>query len=186
MTDTASRFSTHASDFASFLDGADGGWDAPTPCEGWTVRDVVSHLIESERDFLAQHDIDLPPAPDLSDPAAAWRSHATVVTDALATDGVSEREFEGYFGPTTIGATMADFYGWDVRIHGSDVARATGQEWTVDEATADELLADVETWGDALYAEGICAPAVPVGPDASPTDRVLATLGRDPAWRPPN
>ena len=34
------------------------------------------------------------------------------------------------------------------------------------------------------YSEGICAPAVPVSEDASPTDRLLARLGRDPHWRP--
>ena len=39
---------------------------------------------------------------------------------------MAAREYDGYFGRTTIAATVADFYGWDLVVHGSDVARATG------------------------------------------------------------
>ena len=61
---------------------------------------------------------------------AAQRAHVTSVLEA---DGVAAREYDGYFGRTTIAATVADFYGWDLVVHGSDVARATGQEWSVSE-----------------------------------------------------
>ena len=98
--------------------------------------------------------------------------------------GVAEREYDGYFGRTTIGGTLADFYGWDLVVHGSDVARATGQAWEISDAEASELLATADGWGDALYSEGICADAVPVPDDASATDRMLGRLGRDPRWQP--
>ena len=42
----------------------------------------------------------------------------------------------------------------------------------------------VEGRYDALYSEGICEDPVPVAADASPTERLLARLGRDPHWRP--
>ena len=80
--------------------------------------------------------------------------------------------------------TMADFYGWDLVVHGSDVARATGQEWSVSDAEAADLHATADGWGPALHSEGVCADAVEVGPDASVTDRLLARLGRDPGWQP--
>jgi uncharacterized protein (TIGR03086 family) len=122
--------------------------------------------------------------PDGSDPAAAWRAHAATVAGVLAQDGVAEREYDGYFGRTTIAATMADFYGWDLVVHGSDVARATGQDWSVSEAEAASLHATADGWGDALHSEGVCADPVAVPDDASTTDRLLARLGRDPGWRP--
>lgn len=185
MTENAQTFAERADQFATILDLADQQWDAPTPCEGWTVRDVVVHVIDTEREFLGRHDLSVGPRPELDDPVGAWLAHAARVTDTLRTDGVAEREFDGYFGRTTIGATMTDFYGWDLVIHGSDIARATGQPWSVTDAAAEAMHADADSWGEALYSEGVCASAIPVPDDASATDRLLARLGRDPKWCDP-
>jgi len=183
MTETAQTFTGRADDFAAILDRAVPRWDAPTPCEEWAVRDVVGHVIETERDFLERHDLDAGPGPDLDDPVGSWRTHAAHVADVLSREGVAEREFDGYFGRTTIGATVRDFYGWDLVVHGSDIARATGQPWSLTDAEAEALHTNADGWGDALYSEGVCSGAVPVPDDASATDRLLARLGRDPEWR---
>ncbi|PUA80404.1 TIGR03086 family metal-binding protein [Nocardioides currus] len=186
MTETADKFMQRADAFGAILDRVDGAgeqpWDAPTPCDDWSVRDVVEHAIETERDFLTRQDLEPGPAPDLGDLPAAWRRHAAGVAEVLGRDGVAEREYDGYFGRTTIADTMADFYGWDLVIHGSDVARATGQPWSISEEEAASLHATADSWGDALYSEGVCTAAVPVPDDASATDRLLARLGRDPQW----
>lgn len=184
MTPTAQMFTDRADAFAAILDASDSRWDAPTPCDGWSVRDVVLHVIDTERDFLARHDLDPGPVADLADLPAAWRAHCAAVTDVLGREGVAEREYDGYFGRTTIAATMADFYGWDLVIHGSDAARATGQPWSISDEEAASLHATADGWGDALHSEGVCGAAVPVPDDASATDRLLARLGRDPGWRP--
>lgn len=184
MTDTAQRFIERADALAAILDSSDQQWDAPTPCEGWTVRDVVAHAIDTERDFLERQGFEPGPAPDLADPASAWRDHAKAVAEILGQPGVAEREYDGYFGRTTIAATMADFYGWDLVIHGSDVARATGQPWSISDDEATDLHATADGWGDALYSEGVCTSPVSVPDDASTTDRFLARLGRDPEWQP--
>jgi uncharacterized protein (TIGR03086 family) len=184
-------FQQRADRFTQVLDAVDasgGRWDAPSPCEGWSARDVVGHVLGTQRAFLELHglsqDLGAGPDTDLTDPAAAWRAQRAHVTSVLAADGVADREYDGYFGPTTIAATMADFYGWDLVVHGSDVARATGQEWSVSETEAADLHATADGWGPALHSEGVCADAVAVGADASVTDRLLARLGRDPRWEP--
>ena len=177
-------YRSRADRFGQILAHAGGRWDAPTPCEDWTVADVVSHVITTERDFLARHELASGDAPT-GDPLRAWRAHATDTLAAIEADGVADTAFDGYFGHTTIGATLADFYGWDLVIHGWDVARATGQ---LDPITDDEAVGlDVasEAWGPALYSEGICGPAVPVAEDAGARDRLLGKLGRDPGWTPP-
>lgn len=184
MTDTARTFSNRAAELAAILDAAHQQWEAPTPCEGWTVRDVVQHVIETERDFLTGQGLETGSAPDLADPSRAWATHAAAVSEVLGREGVAEREYDGYFGRTTIAATMADFYGWDIVVHGSDIARATGQRWSISEEEAADLHATADGWGGALYSEGICAGAVPIPDDASPTERLLARLGRDPGWQP--
>lgn len=178
FTDRADRFTT-------ILEGAERAWDAPTPCEGWAVRDVVAHVIDTQREFLTRQGLEAGPVPDPADPLGAWRAHRARATDALVADGVAGRAYDGYFGPTTIGETMADFYGWDLVVHGGDVARATGQPWSVTDEEAEALLLTADGWGDALYGEGICAPTVDVPDGASATDRLLGRLGRDPHWQPP-
>lgn len=184
MTETAQKFIERADAFTAILDAVDEQWDAPTPCDGWTVRDVVVHAVETERDFLSRQGLDVGSAPVLADPSSAWRNHAKVVAEILGRPGVAEREYDGYFGRTTIAATMADFYGWDLVIHGSDVARATGQSWSISDDEAADLHATADGWGDALYSEGVCSTAVVVPDDASATHRLLARLGRDPNWEP--
>ena len=182
MNQTAQRFQDRARRFADILDAVGDRWATSTPCEGWTARDVVHHVIATERDFLARRGVDLGPDPDRSDPAAAWRAHASAVVDAVGRDGVAETAYDGYFGRTTVADTLADFYGWDLVVHGWDVARATGQEWSISDEEAAVLQRTADGWGDALHAEGICGPELPVDADASAQDRLLARLGRDPRW----
>lgn len=170
--------------FSAILAAADDAWDAQTPCEGWSVRDVVAHVIDTQRDFLAGRDLYAGPAADLADPAAAWDAHRDHVLAVLGEEGTAEREYDGYFGRTTIAATMAHFYGWDLVVHGSDVARAAGQQWSISDDEAQELHATADGWGEALHSEGICAAPVEVSEDASATARLLARLGRDPHWQP--
>lgn len=185
-TDTISIFRTRAATFEKVLEGASGRWDAPTPCTGWTVADVVDHVISTQNDFLRRHGLadDAGTVPTGSDPRQAWRAHAAAALSVLERDGVAETTFDGYFGPTTIGDTMADFYGWDLVIHGWDVARATGQPSPIREDEAAGLAATADGWGKALYSEGICAQPVEVPPDAGRLDKLLGKLGRDPRWTP--
>jgi uncharacterized protein (TIGR03086 family) len=69
----------------------------------------------------------------------------------------------------------------DVLIHTWDLARATGQDDTLDpdlvDACATMFLPDMPERGRAA---GIVGPAVEVGADASPQDRLLAAMGRRP------
>ncbi|MDF9715520.1 TIGR03086 family protein [Nocardioides sp. ChNu-153] len=195
---TAAYYRDQSARFAAVLDGvaaAGGRWDAPTPCEGWTVRDVVAHVVDTEREFLERHDLagDLPAVAvpgdgagdGTGDPAAAWRTWSAAVLGVLTADGVAQRPFDGYFGPTTIGETLRDFYAWDLVVHGWDVARATGQDYPISDAEAREVGARADGWGDALYSPGVCAGPVAVGDDASEAERLLARLGRNPYWTAP-
>lgn len=185
MTNTITLFTERAEKFSRILADADGRWNAPSPCEGWSAADVVRHVIDTERDFLVKHELlDTDPA-GVSDPAQAWQAHLSDVSRALARDGVAERAYDGYFGPTTIGDTMADFYGWDLVVHGWDVARATGQDGPITDDEARALDATADGWGPALHSPGICAPALPVPDDATPVEHLLARLGRDPHWTAP-
>jgi uncharacterized protein (TIGR03086 family) len=155
------------------------GWGAATPCEDWTARDVVTHLVGTQREFLTGRGVDLGSAPDVAaDPAAALREHAGRVLAAVSDPAVADGSYDGFAGPTTVGETLAQFYVWDMVVHRWDLARATGQDARLTGAELDRVESGARTWGDALYTDGICRPAVEVPADAGREARVLALLGR--------
>jgi len=170
------RFLDNAGRFSAVVDAVTD-WTAPSPCEGWSAADVVLHVVDTQRDFLAQRAADLGPRPG-GDPAAVWREHLEQVSRLLQDEALVNAEFDGYFGPTTVADTLADFYGFDLVVHRWDVGRAAGQPVTFSSQEMDAAEAAIPSWGDALYSEGVCARPVPVPDDASRQDRLLATLGR--------
>ena len=178
----ADLYATRAARVGTLLPTADP--DAATPCEGWSVRDVVEHMLSTQRDFLTGHGHDVPDVSGEADLARAWATHTAAVGDLLARPGVATQAYDGFFGPTTIGETIADFYGVDLVVHGWDVARALGRDWPIDDDEADAVAETARGWGPALRMDGICGPEVPVAADASPQERLLGLLGRDPAWAP--
>ena len=180
MTETIDIFRTRADRFSSVVSAAQGRWDAPSPCEQWTAGDIVHHVIETEQDFLNRHGLPLA-AVEAADPSQAWQQHRDQVLTVL-TPEVAERSFDGYFGPSTIGDTLANFYGWDLAVHAWDLARATGQPSPISDAEAEALLQGAEGWGESLYSEGVCQPAKDAPADADAVERLLAKLGRDPRW----
>jgi uncharacterized protein (TIGR03086 family) len=180
MNPTAMDYDAASRSLGAVLDGVpDDGWTNPSPCEGWSARDVVMHLIQTQRDFLTGRGVDLGEAPDLDlDPAAGWREHAKRVAAAIADDTLVATPFDSHFGPTTVGATLEQFYVWDMVVHRWDVARAVGGDAGLSEAELDRISAGADYFGDALYMDGICRPAVPVPSGADRTSQVLARLGR--------
>ncbi|PID53217.1 MAG: TIGR03086 family protein [Micrococcales bacterium] len=185
MTTTPELFRQRADRFSAVVDAVPiQDWDAPSPCAGWSARDVLHHVISTEREFLAGHGANPGPEPDLADPVGAWHRHVDAVAQALGPDGFAETRYDSWFGPTTVGATMVDVYGWDLIIHAWDLARAGGLPLEFADEELDAAQAGLEGFGESVYSPGICARPVDVATDASRQDHLLARTGRDPQWSP--
>lgn len=202
-SDPAARHRRIAATFGARVDGVAGAaggalgggagpdaWDGPTPVPEWTVRDVVGHLVTWFPGFLAAGaGIELPAGPAVADdPAGAWRAHADAVQAVLDDPATADRTFElvPHIAATPLAEAIDRFYTTDVLMHGWDLARATGQADRFDPDEAEELLAGMEPVEAMLRASGQYGPRVEVADDADPTDRLVAFIGRDPAWtRPP-
>lgn len=182
MTSTATLYETANRPLTAVIEAAPAAsWTNPSPCEGWTARDVLSHLIGTQRDFLAGRGIDLGAAPDLDvDPAASWRDHAKRVLEVVDDEAVTSAEYDGHFGPTTIGETLEDFYVFDMVVHRWDIATSVGVGTELTEAELDRIESGAAGFGEALYMDGVCKPGVEPPTDADRSQRVLAKLGRKP------
>jgi uncharacterized protein (TIGR03086 family) len=153
-------------------------WTAVTPCDGWTARDLVEHVIATECEFFADRGVPLEGQVSQDDPATAWDEHRASVEKALADPAVPATEYEGWFGPTTVGSSFEQFYVFDLYVHRWDLATAVGLDTSLTDTELDRLEKDIVAWGDALYMEGICKPALEPPADADRTTKVLALLGR--------
>jgi len=172
----STQYRTLADRMTILLDATDSrSLQRPSPCEGWDGADVLEHMITTQRDFLGSHTT----VPELTatEPVERWQEHVSQV-GALLTDGLGETEFEGYFGPTTVGATLARFYGFDMIVHRWDIGAAVGVEVVWDEDELQQAETSIDGFGDHLYAEGICAEPIQAGPGATRQQRLLALMGR--------
>ncbi len=180
MNSTATLYETAHRPLIAVLDAVPAeSWTQPSPCDGWSAGDVVRHLIETQREFLTGHDIDLGETPDIdTDPAAAWRDHAKRIDETIGDDSLIATEYDGHFGPTTVGATFEQFYIWDMLVHRWDIAWSVGADAGLSDPELDRIESGADSFGDALYMDGICRPGIDVSANTDREARLLARLGR--------
>jgi len=157
-------------------------WSGPTPCTGWDVRALVTHLSDGNHLFATALS-DGASAPDADrggngDLVAAYRDSAEAVVAAFRRPGALERTVEVPFG-TVPGAVALHLRLTEVLVHGWDLAQATGQVGAFDEDLAEQELAFTrEALGAVPPGRSPFAPPTPA-PDTAPAlDRLAACLGR--------
>lgn len=153
-------------------------WDRPSPCEGWTARDVVAHLIDTQQDFLVDRGVLERPVAQVGGMDRRWDDHVRRLLDVLRRPDAAGVAFDGFFGPATVGDTLVRFYVPDMIVHRWDLALAVGADPHLSEAEMTDLEEAVASWGDALYLEGICRPGVTAPPGADRQTVLLARMGR--------
>ncbi|HYO37326.1 MAG TPA: TIGR03086 family metal-binding protein [Geodermatophilus sp.] len=180
---TAQRWRRLADDLTRRVDGVPPGrWDDPAPCEGWVARDVVRHLVEWMPSlYLPAVGLPVPGLPSVDDdPAAAWRATDAAVSALLADPDLAGRPTSTRAGDMTLEALVAMTGLMDLLVHTWDLARATGQDETIDAGEASAFLAGIEPWDAALRGSGHYGPRVPVPDDADDRAKLLAFTGRRP------
>jgi uncharacterized protein (TIGR03086 family) len=163
-------------------------WHDSTPCSEWDVRALVHHLLYEDvwvaplmegktiADIGDQYEGDL-----MGDDASTWsplvaraqqEAHA-----AIAQPGALGR---------TVHLSYADVPGEeyvrqltaDLLIHGWDLARATGQDESLDLDTVAVILPWAEANAELFAGSGMFAPSLTTDESDGPDVRLLALLGR--------
>jgi uncharacterized protein (TIGR03086 family) len=158
-------------------------WDAPAPVEGWLARDVVRHLVEWFPAFLeAGSGVRLERGPSADDdPVKAWQVHSDAVQRLLDDRATEGKVLDNrHIGVVPLDQAVDRFYTSDVFMHTWDLARATGQDETLDPEKCAELLAGMEPMEDVIRASGQYGPRVEVPDDADVQTRLLGFIGRNP------
>jgi uncharacterized protein (TIGR03086 family) len=160
----------------------DDEWAIPTGCTGWTVRDLVGHLVGGNRAFAAMAAGEEPPGGDDplgDDPLAAYRESGEALRAAFTRPGVLDEVFRVPAG-TLPGAVVLHLRLTELLVHGWDLARATGRSTTVLPADlAEQELAFSRGQLDRMPpGRRPFAPPQPVADAAPAIDRLAALLGR--------
>ncbi len=155
----------------------DERWAAPSPCPGWTARDVVEHMTGAQRALLALLGVEAGPAPE--DLRAAWTAVEATVLTTLDDPALPHRPV-----PTPVGvldgSELLDMSVVEPLVHRWDLATAVGVEATLDDTLAARCLEVARRYERALRAPGMYGPARPAPDGARPGQQLLAYLGRDP------
>jgi len=183
MSDVSERYRKVATQFTDRVRAVPAdAWDNASPCEGWTARDVVDHVVTSTGFFLGRAGIELPAGPPAGDdPAAAWERARGAMQSALDSPDVASAEYETPMGRATLEQTVGQFGVGDVLVHTWDLARATGQDETLDPQRCALLLEGMQPLDELLRSSGQFGPKVEVPGDADIQARMLAFIGRDPS-----
>jgi uncharacterized protein (TIGR03086 family) len=183
-TSPAQRHSYDAAQFTELVESAPpGDWTRTSPVAEWTALDIVKHLVEWPRDFLKSAGIELPVLDVEADPVAAWKEHVADI-QAILDDPAGRVLSNPHTGDKPVDEAIDQFYTADIWMHSWDLAKALGREPDLGQERCSAALAAIEPMEQLLRDSGEFGPAVPVDRNASPQDKLIAFIGRDPAWQP--
>lgn len=169
-----------------------GGWDRPTPCSEWTVRDLVAHMTYEAAwapPLLAgatlgevgdRFDGDLLG----DDPAAAFHAANRGEVEAAARSGVLAGTVHTSMGPLPAAEYLRQRL-CDLVVHGWDLAAALGVDPGLDPEAVASCLESSLPWEDMMKASGLFGERIELDSAADPLTRLLAVFGRHHVWSPP-
>jgi uncharacterized protein (TIGR03086 family) len=163
----------------------EGDWERPTPCAGWTGRDLVGHLATSMKVGISvmqgRHrtwpDVARPGDLVEGDPVEFWRRTVTQVRAVLPNADLA-RVIE-----TPLGQTVADDLAIpviDLYVHAWDLGVAVGIDVGIPADAIDFAHAYIDPLPyDLVRGENRAfGPETRVPADATPTERFIAWTGR--------
>jgi uncharacterized protein (TIGR03086 family) len=167
----------------------EGSWAAPSPCDGWTVRDVLNHLTSEH--LWAPHLLRGETLEQVGDrydgdvlgeqPGARWRR--AVAGSTMAFGQVPDAGTPVHVSAGRISAReYAQQMLVDLTVHGWDLSRGAGVSFAAVPDAVEAGWAYQKPRVGARDTDGIFAPPVPTDSEDR-LDQLVALLGRDPRWR---
>jgi uncharacterized protein (TIGR03086 family) len=162
------------------------GWDRPTPCSDWDVRELVNHVCGEQ--LWAPHLVDGETIEQVGDrydgdvlgddPKATFRTAVEGSIQAFGRAGL-DAIVHLSFGDVPCAVYLEQML-TDAEVHGWDLAEALGEPAQLDPETASHLLPRMRAQEGLIRASGMFADGIEVPDDADDASALLALLGRDP------
>jgi uncharacterized protein (TIGR03086 family) len=160
-------------------------WERPTPCAGWTARDLLGHLATSMKVGISVMQGQPPTWPDAArpgdlvegDPAGFWRGTVAETRDVLRHADLAR------VMQTPLGRTVADDLAIpviDLYVHAWDLGAAVSIDVEIPADVIDYAHSYIDPLPDDVVrgAGRAFGPQTRVPAGATPTERFIAWTGR--------
>jgi uncharacterized protein (TIGR03086 family) len=166
--------------------GADQ-WELVSDCDDWTVRELVNHVVtgnywaaELGSGLTIEQVGDRLDGDVLgTDPLRAYDDSSLVAAAVFRAPGAMERPCAVSYGPVP-GEVYLGHRFIDVVVHGWDVAKATGQDTTLDPELVEACWTVIEPQKEMLLGSGAFGTDHEAEPGADRQTALLELLGRTP------
>jgi uncharacterized protein (TIGR03086 family) len=152
----------------------DDGWSAPSPCEQWTARDVLRHVVGGMH-HVAGNGGAAPSVDD--DPAGAFAKARDAALGSL-TDERLATNVQSPMGEIPLDQLLQRFMTPDTLVHTWDVATAAGIDVTLDPQLVDETYQAMLPLDDMIRTAGVFGPKVEPPEGADMQVRLMCFTGR--------
>jgi uncharacterized protein (TIGR03086 family) len=176
--------------FGETVRAANGKWHRRSPCVAWDARGVLEHVI-GFHDVLLLRPLGLKPDRPHDDPQMRWQLTYRQLEKAFEPGGrllgcvVDVPQLQGN-PPTRLDvSSMMPNLTRDVLVHTWDLARAIGANDRLDTRWCELFYAALPSDPGALSSSGMFESPVAVGAGFDTQSKLLARLGRNPRWQPP-
>jgi uncharacterized protein (TIGR03086 family) len=189
--DLAERHLAVCQRFGESVRAANGKWDRRSPCEAWDARGVLEHVI-GFHDVLLLRPLGLKPDRPRNDPEIRWELTYHQLEKAFEP---VRRLFERVLDVPELQSNQARQLDArallpnltrDVLVHTWDLARAVGADDRLDAQWCELFYAVLPTDPEALSVSGMFHAPVAVSDQTDVQSKLLARLGRNPSWQPPD
>ena len=153
----------------------------PTPDAGWTVRDLLAHIVHVESTVSTVVDPGNPVSaaePTDTTWAEVYEAGLSHIATVFNEPGILEKTTTTFFGEMPAGDFITRFTP-EILVHGWDLAKATGQDLEGPSEVAERTLktALVSNPAEGRNPKAFAAPVEPPA-GAGPTTQLAAWLGR--------
>jgi uncharacterized protein (TIGR03086 family) len=153
-------------------------WSNPAPCEGWTARDVVTHvgnnLFGIQAGLTGSEPRQISADEDL---VSAWDDARDGFLGALSSADLTTT-LPGPFGSMPAEQLIGQLIATDVLVHTWDLARAVGGDERLDAAAVSGAYSGLKPMDEMLRRPGVFGPKIEPPADADEQTQFLCFLGR--------
>ncbi len=159
---------------------------AATPCSDWNVQQLISHNLKVAQmvhsmltggSGVDPFDVGGPLPPEGA--VEAFAAASASVLEAIKAPGMAEKIIETPFGEMP-GAQFMMIPFADVLIHKWDLAKATGQDTSLDAGLSEACFGVMQIGTEMWREQGFFGPEITVPISASIQDKLLGISGRQP------
>ena len=155
------------------------GWDAQSPCEKWTARDVVAHVVEGHRGVIAGvRGGESEPLGADEDAREAWEKVRRTIQEITEDPAAMAKEVDGPTGRTSAGEIIGRFVTMDLLVHTWDLARTIDANERLDEHAVRQAYEALKPMDAMLRRPNVFGPKLEPPVDADLQTEFLYFLGR--------